>query len=107
MEPCRQCEQCGIYKEYWCQACRNRYGCRIRKNMTKQHKIERGCKFECTDIEFCTRRERTEKNEDCMGAGSTGVACMNTGREFVGIELDPEYYQIAKERIEQHVENIF
>lgn len=32
---------------------------------------------------------------------------MNTGREFVGIELDPEYYQIAKERIEQHVENIF
>lgn len=64
MEPCRQCEQCGIYKEYWRQACRNRYGCRIRKNMTKQHKIERGCKFECTDIEFCTRRERTEKNEE-------------------------------------------
>lgn len=27
---------------------------------------------------------------------------MNTGREFVGIELDPEYYQLAKERIEQH-----
>lgn len=42
-----------------------------------------------------------------MGAGSTGVACLNTGREFVRIELDPEYYQIAKERIEQHVENIF
>lgn len=40
--------------------------------------------------------------DNCMGAGSTGVACMNTGREFVGIELDPEYYQIAKERIEQH-----
>ena len=45
--------------------------------------------------------------DNCMGAGSTGIACMNTGREFVGIELDPEYYQIAKERIEQHVENIF
>ena len=40
--------------------------------------------------------------DNCMGAGSTGVACMNTGREFVGIELDPEYYQMAKERIEQH-----
>ena len=40
--------------------------------------------------------------DNCMGAGSTGVACMNTGREFVGIELDPEYYQLAKERIEQH-----
>lgn len=45
--------------------------------------------------------------DNCMGAGSTGVACLNTGREFVGIELDPEYYQIAKERIDQHVENIF
>ena len=45
--------------------------------------------------------------DNCMGAGSTGVACLNTGREFVGIELDPEYYQITKERIEQHVENIF
>lgn len=45
--------------------------------------------------------------DNCMGAVSTGVACLNTGREFVGIELDPEYYQIAKERIEQHVENIF
>ena len=40
--------------------------------------------------------------DNCMGAGSTGVACLNTGREFVGIELDLEYYQIAKERIEQH-----
>lgn len=40
--------------------------------------------------------------DNCMGAGSTGVACLNTGREFVGIELDLEYYQIAKERIEQY-----
>lgn len=37
-----------------------------------------------------------------MGVGNTGVACLNTGREFVGIELNPEYYQIAKERIEKH-----
>lgn len=40
--------------------------------------------------------------DNCMGAGSTGVACVNTEREFVGIELDPEYYQIAKERVEQY-----
>ena len=31
---------------------------------------------------------------------------MNTGREFVGIELDPEYYQMAKERIEKQCGNI-
>ncbi len=34
-----------------------------------------------------------------MGSGTTGVACMNTGRNFIGIELDPTYFQIAKERI--------
>lgn len=35
-----------------------------------------------------------------MGSGSTGVACVNTGRNFIGIELDEGYFQIAKERIE-------
>ena len=35
-----------------------------------------------------------------MGSGSTGVACKNTGRNFVGIELDEEYFKIAKDRIE-------
>ena len=35
-----------------------------------------------------------------MGSGSTGVACVNTGRNFIGIELDPDYFQIAKQRIE-------
>lgn len=34
-----------------------------------------------------------------MGSGSTGVACVNTGRNFIGIELDPEYFKIAEERI--------
>ena len=35
-----------------------------------------------------------------MGSGSTGVACVKTGRNFIGIELDEGYFQIAKERIE-------
>ena len=34
-----------------------------------------------------------------MGIGSTGVACSNLNRKFVGIEIDPIYYNIAKERI--------
>lgn len=34
-----------------------------------------------------------------MGSGSTGVACKNTKRKFIGIELDDDYYNIAKERI--------
>lgn len=36
-----------------------------------------------------------------MGSGTTGVACHNTGRRFIGIEKDAEYFQIAKDRIEQ------
>ena len=36
-----------------------------------------------------------------MGSGSTGVACKNTNRKFIGYELDDEYFEIAKERIEK------
>ena len=36
-----------------------------------------------------------------MGSGSTGVACVNTGRKFIGMELDPGYFEIAKNRIEE------
>lgn len=35
-----------------------------------------------------------------MGSGSTGVACVNTNRKFIGIELDGKYFEIAKNRIE-------
>lgn len=39
---------------------------------------------------------------DCfMGSGSTGVACKNTNRKFIGIELDEEYFNIAKKRINE------
>ena len=36
-----------------------------------------------------------------MGSGTTGVACANTNRNFIGIERDPAYFQIAKDRIEE------
>lgn len=37
-----------------------------------------------------------------MGSGSTGIACLNTNRRFIGIEIDEIYFNIAKKRIEQH-----
>ena len=37
--------------------------------------------------------------DNCMGSGSTGVACVNTSRDFMGIELDENYFNIANERI--------
>ena len=46
----------------------------------------------------------TNENEtvldNCMGSGSTGVACVNTNRNFIGVELDDKYFEIAKKRIE-------
>lgn len=37
--------------------------------------------------------------DNCMGSGTTGLAAINQGRKFVGIELDPHYFTVAKERI--------
>lgn len=39
--------------------------------------------------------------DNCMGSGSTGVACINTNRNFIGMELDENYFNIAKTRIEE------
>ena len=41
-----------------------------------------------------------------MGSGSTGVACMNLNRKFIGIELDEKYFDIAKDRIENNKKNV-
>jgi site-specific DNA-methyltransferase (adenine-specific) len=40
--------------------------------------------------------------DNCMGSGTTGVACNNTGRKFIGIERDPTYFEIARKRIEPY-----
>ena len=37
-----------------------------------------------------------------MGSGTTGVACKNLNRDFIGIEIDKDYFEIAKKRVEQH-----
>ena len=39
--------------------------------------------------------------DNCMGSGTTGVACMNTGRKFIGIELNSDYFNIAEHRISE------
>ena len=37
--------------------------------------------------------------DNTMGSGTTGIACLNTGRSFIGIERDPAYFEIAKRRL--------
>ena len=41
--------------------------------------------------------------DNCMGSGSTGVACVNTNRNFIGIELDEKYYDISCKRIKEAI----
>ena len=58
-------------------------------------------------VELCEYMIKTYTNEgdiildNCMGSGTTGVACANTNRRFVGIELDNNYFEIAKNRISE------
>lgn len=41
--------------------------------------------------------------DNCMGSGSTGIACINTNRKFIGMELNTEYFNMAKDRILTHI----
>jgi site-specific DNA-methyltransferase (adenine-specific) len=42
-----------------------------------------------------------------MGGGSTGIACQETGRSFIGIEIDPDYFKLAEHRINQATKELF
>lgn len=61
-------------------------------------------------LEYIIKTYTNEENtvlDNCMGSGSTGVACVNTNRNFIGIELDENYFSIAKERIEKAKEDLY
>ena len=56
-------------------------------------------------LEQCILKHSDENEivfDGFMGRGSTGIACLNTNRKFIGIELDEKYFNMAKERIENH-----
>ena len=59
-------------------------------------------------VGICSERGQTII-DPFMGSGTTGVACMNLGRKFIGIEIEPKYFDIACERIEnaQRQERLF
>lgn len=64
-------------------------------------------------VELCEYLIKTYTNEgdivldNCMGSGSVGVACVNTGRRFIGMELDKGYFDIAVQRIEEAQTRLF
>ena len=80
----------------------------IENNLTYSFRKEKKCKHPTQKpIKLMEDIIKISSNEndlvlDCfMGSGSTGVACVNTGRRFVGVEIDNNYFNIAKERIEK------
>ncbi len=44
--------------------------------------------------------------DNCMGSGTTAIACINTNRKYIGFELEKKYYDIATERIENHKQQL-
>lgn len=50
-------------------------------------------------IEICKIKTKETILDPFMGSGTTGVACVQTGRKFIGIEIEPKYFEIAAKRI--------
>ena len=67
----------------------------------KLHPTEKN--VECLeDMLALSSKENEVVLDPFMGSGTTGVACKNLNRNFIGMELDEEYFNLAKERIENH-----
>lgn len=63
-----------------------------------QHRTEKPVEL----LEYLIRTYTNENDtvmDNCMGSGSTGIACVNTNRNFIGIEIDKKYFDIASSRI--------
>lgn len=81
-------------------------------SISKEHKTGRFYHPTQKPVALLEYLVRTFTNEgetvldNTMGSGSTGVACVNAGRNFIGIELNAEYFNIAKQRIDQAQEAI-
>lgn len=72
--------------------------CRASEVGEHLHPTQKPVAVMATCIKFLPADARTIL-DPFMGAGSTGVACVNSGRKFIGIELEPHYFDIACERI--------
>ena len=71
-----------------------------------KHRTEKS--IEC--LEYLIKTYTNENDtvlDNCMGSGTTGIACVNTNRNFIGIELDKTYFDIAKGRIECTTNGLF
>ena len=72
---------------------------------TTMHETQKPVKL----LEYLVKTYSNEGNtvlDNTMGSGSTCIACLNTRRKFIGIELEKKYFNMSKERIEEHIKTI-
>lgn len=99
----KQCEYLlllrkGKYKKFNKYGISNLFDVTMPRGKEKKNPTEKPVCFIETIIE-CLTKENDVVLDCFMGSGSTGVACKNTNRNFIGIEIDPNYFEIAKKRI--------
>lgn len=85
-----------IFRHQWC-------GCfkASERNERASHPTQKPVALMQWCIEQCAKHGSAESILDpFMGSGTTGVACINTNRKFIGIEISEDYFNIAKHRIE-------
>lgn len=84
-----------------------RYPRSIQKFCTEKKKSKYPTQKPVALLEYLIRTYTNEGEtvlDFTMGSGSTGVACINTNRKFIGIELDEQYFKISCVRVKQALE---
>ncbi len=83
-----------LYRHYW-------NGARAKDTPQRVHPNQKPMGL----MQWAMKRMELARNttilDPFMGSGTTGVACVKTGRRFIGIEIDPNYFAIAKKRIQE------
>jgi len=72
------------------------------RGIMPDHPTPKPIEYMCLLVERMTKEGETIL-DPFMGSGTTGVACIRTGRKFIGIEIEQKYYEIAKQRIEKEL----
>lgn len=97
------------YGKYKCNVTKNKDGRRMPTTALFFDKVIRTVHPTQKPVKLLEYLIKTYSNEgetvldNCMGSGSTGVACVNTNRKFIGIELDKNYFTISIKRINEAV----
>ena len=96
----------GVYGSNLTKTNINNKGDRFPTSILKFSSEQNTCHLTQKPVKLCEWLINTYSNKDdvvldfTMGSGTTGIACKNTGRKFIGIEKDPEIFEIAKKRLE-------